>query len=69
MTLKSKSKVCRLNKKRRMEKGYAKLTLKSKSKLGRLHKKSRMEVGCALMTLKGKKEQNGAGMRNNDPKE
>ena len=40
MTLKSKSKVCRLNKKSRMEKGYAKLTLKSKSKLCRLHKKA-----------------------------
>ena len=38
MTIKSKSKVCRLNKKSRMEKGYAKLTLKSKSKLCRLHK-------------------------------
>ena len=52
MTLKSKSKVCRLNKKSRMEQGYAKLILKSKSKLYRLRKK----------------EQNGAGMRTNDPK-
>ena len=40
MTLKSKSKVYRLNKKSRMEKGYAKFTLKSKSKLCRLHKKA-----------------------------
>ena len=53
------------------------MTLKSKSKVGRLHKKSRMETGCALITLKGKdnicklnkKEQNGAGMRNDDPKD
>ena len=53
------------------------MTLKGKNKVCSLCKKSRMELGSALMTLKGKnklcrlqrKEQNGAGMRNNDPKE
>ena len=52
MTLMSKSKVCRLDKKSRMELGYLLMTLKSKSKVGRLHK-----------------EQNGARMRTNYPKE
>ena len=60
-----------------MELGCAIMTIKSKSKVGRLHEKSRMELGCALITLKSKdnvcklnkKEQNGAGMRNDDPKD
>ena len=44
MTLKSKSKICRLDKSSRMELGYAIMTLMSKSKVCRLDKKSRMEL-------------------------
>ena len=53
MTLKSKSKVYRLNKKSRVELGCAIMTLKSKEQ--------------GLWNVK--KERNGAGMSNNDPKE
>ena len=53
MPLKSKSKMCRLHKKSRMELGCAVITLKSKSKVCRMQKE----------------EQNGAGMCANDKKE
>ena len=53
------------------------MALMSKSKVCGMHKKSRMELRQELMTLNSKskvcqtrkKEQNGARMRNNDPKE
>ena len=53
MTMQSKSKVCRLLKKSRLELGCALMTLKSKSKV------------CTLNKIKP----NGARIRNNDPKE
>ena len=52
MTIKSKNKVCGMQKKSRMELGCAIMALKGKSKV------------CGLR----EKEQNEAGMRNNDPK-
>ena len=53
------------------------MTLKSKGKVSGMHKSCRMELGCALITLKSKdnvcklnqKEQNGAGMHNDDLKD
>ena len=44
MTLKSKSKVCRLDKSSRMELGCAIMTLMSKINVFRLDKKCRMEL-------------------------
>ena len=53
------------------------MILKSKSKVCGMPEKSAMDLGCATMTLKSKskvremqkREQNGAWMCNNDPKE
>ena len=44
MTLKSKSKLCRMLKKRRMDLACVIMTIKSKRKICRMHTKSRMNV-------------------------